>query len=115
MEQNARRDALRTILLIALALGAVASVAFTVGAGHRNPSYVLMAMFVVWVLSPYAMLGWLTTKPSAGRNRGILAAVILLLSFLPPVIYGAVALGPPRPNTAASFLMVPAASWLAIA
>jgi len=41
---------LRTAALVAVLTGAAASVAFTLLAGHRNPSHYLIVLFVIWAL-----------------------------------------------------------------
>jgi hypothetical protein len=76
-----------------------------------------MALFACWVLSPFAALAlagavlkrWMTPTGTA------LYSVMAVLSVVSLLVYGEVALGPPRPRTAFAFLALPAASWLAIA
>ena len=103
----------RPFAMFACLSGAGASLLFMYQVGHRNPSVVLMLLFTVWVLSPFVALlvgamvsaGW--TRPS----RAALYAVTFVVSVLSPLAYGVVALGPPRPQPAFAFLVVPLASW----
>lgn len=92
---------LRAITLI----GAISSVAFTIYTGRHNASHLLILIFVVWVLSPFAALLWTRRWP----------AIMLAIPLCSIAIYAYIALGPPRPQIAFTFLIVPAASWLAIA
>ena len=105
---------LRTAALAAVLIGAVGSVGFTLRAGQRNPSRLLIALFVLWVLSPFiAMLfGSFLFKDWQALTRRTLQSVALILSLVSLAIYGWVALGPPRTKTAFVFLVVPPLSWL---
>lgn len=105
---------LRTAALVAVLIGAVGSVGFTLRAGQRNPSRFLIALFVLWVLSPFiAMLfGSFLFKDWQALTRATLQSVALILSLVSLAIYGRVALGPPRAKTAFVFVVVPPLSWL---
>ncbi len=105
---------LRTAALVAVLTGAAASVAFTLVAGHRNPSHFLMVLFVIWVLSPFMALVFATfiSKSWSVLARGALYGVMLFLSLASLAIYGCVALGPPRAKTAFVFVVVPPLSFL---
>jgi len=105
---------LRLAALIALLAGALGSVGFTLRAGHRNPSRALIGLFLVWVLSPFAalVLANLISKDWSLRTRATLYGLMLAVSLGSLAIYGAVALGPPRPKTAFVFVIVPPSSWL---
>jgi hypothetical protein len=103
----------RLFAMFACVAGAGASLLFMYRVGHRNPSFVLMLLFTVWVLSPFvallvsAMVSARWTAPSRAALYGVMFAV----SVLSPLTYGVVALGPPRPRPAFAFLAVPLASW----
>lgn len=100
--------------LIALPAGAVGSLGFMLKVGQHNQSLILLALFTLWVLSPFvalALAGMVSKKWSA-PTRTTLYCVMLVLSLISPVIYGNVALGPPRPQPAFFFLVVPFGSWL---
>ena len=111
------RSLLRGSALVAVAVGALGSVAFTLRAGHRNKSLLLMALFVVWVLSPFAVLVWshLLSKRWSAITRITLHWLMLVVPLYSLALYGTVALGPPRAKTASMFVVVPPASWLLIA
>ena len=108
---------LPTVARVALLIGAAGSVGFTLRAGQRNPSRLLIALFVVWVLSPFiAMLfGNFIFKDWAVLTRATLYSAALILSLVSLAIYGQVALGPPRAKTAFVFVVVPPISWLLMA
>lgn len=91
--------------LAALA-GAVGSVWFTLLVGRHNPSRLLVAMFLVWVLAPFIALAF---------TKWALPVLTVLIALASLAIYGRVALGPPTAQPAFAFLVVPLASWLVIA
>ena len=105
---------LRRAALGAAVVGAVGSVVFTFMVGRHNQSRVLMVLFIGWVLAPFLACGladrfsrrW--SVPTRMALYGVMKAVALG-SLL---IYGTVALGPPRPQPAFWFLVVPLGSWL---
>jgi hypothetical protein len=104
---------LRTGARIALPVGAIGSFAFMLRVGHHNPSRVLMIMFSVWVLAPFAAL--IFSMRWATFSRTPLCIVMLAIALGSPAIYGYVAFGPPRAQPAFAFLVVPFVSWLLIA
>ena len=107
---------LRTAALVAVPIGALGSLGFTLFVGHRNASRILVAMFILWVLSPFVGLAvaHLLSKrwSNYARSAVCLAALVVALGSL--VIYGDVALGAPREKPAFMFLAVPMASWLIV-
>jgi hypothetical protein len=100
--------------LIAVLAGAVGSVGLMLHAGHRNPSRLLLVIFALWVLSPFAALvvAHAVSKRWSVLTRTTLYSLMLLLTLGTLAIYGYVALGPPRAQTAFVFVVVPPASWL---
>ena len=58
---------LRTAALTAVLAGAVGSVGLMLYVGRRNHSRVLLVLFALWVLSPFAALGWAYRVRSVGR------------------------------------------------
>jgi hypothetical protein len=86
------------------AAGAFGSVAAVLWVGRRNPSLILMAMFVIWVALPFWGLVY-------ARLAHWVALVVVAGSL---AIYGYVALGPPRAQVAKWFLLTPAVSWAVI-
>jgi hypothetical protein len=105
---------LRTAALVAALIGAAGSVAFTLVAGHRNPSRFLIFLFVFWVLFPFVALLFATfiSKSWSVPARGALYSVMLFLALASLAIYGRVASGPPRAKPAFVFLVVPPLSFL---
>jgi hypothetical protein len=99
-----------------LVAGAFWSLLCTIYAGRHNPSVLLAALFVLWVLSPFA--GFAMVIRSARRHHvGIMRALLansIVVTLTAVVIYSAVAFSPPSHHTAFAFLVVPAATWLAI-
>jgi hypothetical protein len=108
---------LRAAALIALPAGAAGSIGFMLRAANRNPSRVRLILFAIWVLPPFVALVFATivSKDWSVLTRTTLYGVILVLTVSTMVIYGDVALGPPRAKTAFAFVVVPPASWLLIA
>ncbi len=105
---------LRAAALIAVPAGAVGSVGLMLHAGRRNDSRILLALFALWVLSPFMalVLANLVSKLWSVHTRATLYSVMLVLTLGSLAIYGDVALGPPRAKTAFVFVVVPPASWL---
>lgn len=103
----------RLAAMFACVAGADASLLFMYQVGQRNPSLVLMLLFTLWVLSPFvALLVSATVSPRwTAPSRAALSGVMFAVSVLSPLVYGGVALGPPRPRPAFAFLVVPFASW----
>jgi hypothetical protein len=106
---------LRAAALVGVAAGAAGSLALMLVAGH--PPLFLRVLFAIWVLSPFA--GLVSAHALSARwspaTRATLYAVMLAVSIVSWVIYGTVALGPPRPQEAFVFVVVPPASWLVTA
>lgn len=100
----------------ALLVGALGSVALTLQVGHRNKSILLIALFAIWVLSPFVvlLLADRASKHWPVRTQKTLYGLMLVLALASLAIYGVVAFGPPRPKVASVFLLVPLASWVLI-
>ena len=108
---------LRGILRAGLWIGAAGSLVFTIYTGRHNSSPLLIALFVIWALSPFAGM-WLVERGAERAPAGMASAmrasslVIIVCSL---AIYGVVALRGPSHHAAFAFLAVPAASWFSIA
>ena len=103
--------------LLAIVIGGVGSVFLTLYTGRRNPSALLMAAFAIWVLLPFVALAAadaMSTNWSA-LTRTVLYALMFVTAIDTLGTYGYVAFGPPRPQPAFWFLVVPPASLLLIA
>jgi hypothetical protein len=108
---------LRATAVMAVLAGAAGSIASMLRVGHRNNSRILLVLFTIWVLSPFAALiiANLVSKRWSVLTRSTLYCLMLALALGSFAIYGNVAFGPPRAQPAAAFLVVPLASWLLIA
>ncbi len=108
---------LRGASLIAVLAGAVGSISLTLYAGRHNHSRLLLVLFVLWVSSPFAILVWayVISKRWLVLTRATLYSLMLVLTLSSLALYGQVALGPPKAQTAFMFVVVPPASWLLIA
>jgi len=115
--RSEKPEGMRVLAAVAAAAGAGASLVLMLRAGHRNPSRLLILLFVVWVLSPFAALVWagrISTRWS-GAGRAMLYGLVLILAAGSVLVYGNVIPRPPGTKPAFVFLMVPLASWLLIA
>jgi len=108
---------LRGAALVAVLAGAGGSVGLMLRAGRHNSSRILLVLFALWVLSPFVVLvlANMVSKRWSVLTRATLYSVMLVLTLGSLAIYGDVALGPPRAQTAFVFVVVPPASWLLIA
>ncbi|SRR6266436_2701227 len=104
---------LRAVALTAVAVGAVGSVGLMFWVGHRNPSRVLLFLFLIWVLAPFVglLLADMISKCWSIITRTTLYSVMLILALGSLACYGDVVLRP-RPQAAFTFLVVPPVSWL---
>ena len=104
---------LHAVALIAVVAGAVGSVGLMFWVGHRNPSRVLLALFLIWDLSPFIalLLADMMSKGWSIITRATLHIVMLVIALSSLALYGDVVLRP-RPQPAFLFLVVPLGSWL---
>jgi hypothetical protein len=105
---------LRAVALIAVVAGAVGSLGLMLFVGRRNPSIFLIALFAIWVLSPFVALA-LANVGSARwsiATRKALYLVTLVVTLGSFALYADVVLRPPRATPASRFLVVPLGSWL---
>jgi hypothetical protein len=85
-------------------------------AGHRvGAPRLLLGLFAMWVVSPFVMLavGYVVSKRWPVLTRATLYGVTPVVAVASLAIYGAAALGAPRPRTAV-FVIVAPASWLLV-
>ena len=114
--ERARESILSVASLIAAAIGAGGSLALMSIAGRHQRSPVLILLFAVWVLSPYAALVFaraISTYWGVSDTGLFSLALAITLGCLS--IYASVALGYIKAKAGFIFLMVPQASWIAIA
>jgi len=104
---------LRSAALIAVVAGALGSVGLMLWVGHRNPSRALLALFVIWDLSPFValILADIVSKSWSVLTRATLYGVMLILALGSLALYGDV-VWRPRPQPAFMFLVVPLGSWV---
>jgi hypothetical protein len=104
---------LRVVALIAVGVGAVGSVGLMIWVGRRNPSRVLLGLFVIWDLSPFIglLLVNMVSKRWSIITRATLHMVMLVIALSSLALYADV-IWRPRPQPAFRFLVVPLASWL---
>lgn len=107
---------LRIATQISRLVGAAGSVGLMFWAGRHNDSRLLLVLFTLWVLSPFAVLvlADLLSKHWSVVSRATLHCATLVLTVVSLFIYGDVAFGPPRAKTAFAFVVVPPLSWLLI-
>ena len=112
METSPKNGSLRVAALIALVIGAVGCEYLMLRVGRRNPSALLMAMFAAWVLAPFVALAWcqVAAKRWSEMMRVVLHAASLVLAIGSLIVYGYVALGPPRSKPAFFFVVLPLGS-----
>src|SRR5436190_19996122 len=105
---------LQTAALTVALAGAAGSVGLTIFQGRRNPSLLLMGIFAIWVLSPFVALviSIVRSKGWTFPTRVMLWGLTLTITIGSLAVYASVALGPPRPQPAAFFLVVPMLSWV---
>ena len=104
---------LHSVAVIAVVAGAGGSVGLMLWVGHRNPSRVLLLLFVIWDLSPFMalLLADMVSKRWSVITRATLHIVMLVIALSSLALYGDVVLRP-RPQPAFMFLVVPLGSWL---
>ena len=107
---------LRAAAPIALLAGAVGSIGLMFHAS-RHPPPLLLVLFTIWVLAPFAALGLayvISTRWPLNTQR-VLHALMLFVTVGSLAIYGDDAMGHRRPQAAFVYVAVPAVSWLLIA
>lgn len=104
----------RRTALLTIGICAVTSLGCMFRVGHSN--VILTAMFFVWVLAPFVGMIAMIVKAPRWREPAQAAtyAAGILVSIASVYLYGDVAFGPPRPQPASRFVLVPVASWLAL-
>jgi hypothetical protein len=105
---------MRIAALAAAVVGAAGSVAQTVGAGARNPSRVLIGLFVLWVLSPFAALAvanWIS-KTWSELTRVTLYVMTFGLAIGSVFVYGVGASRMRIGKSAVIFVITAPISWL---
>jgi hypothetical protein len=113
----ASMDGLRRASRIALVVGAAGSLGLMLYAGRHNKHLLITALFIVWVLAPFAGLA-LADRLSPrwpATVRRTLQVVMLLTALVSLVIYVMNAIWPRQQQAAFVYVAVPPASVLASA
>jgi len=107
----------RAVGSVCVVLGAVGSIVLELIVGRHNNSAALLVMFAGWILSPFVALAVANRRSDrwAALTRTTLRWAMVVVPLASLAIYAYVAFGPPRPQPAAMFLIVPPASLLLIA
>ena len=107
---------LRVSAMIGLLVGATGSFGLMLYKG-RNAPRLLIVLFAIWVLSPFAVLALAhaASKRWSILTRAILHGTSLILAIGSLAIYAADAWRPPRTQPAFWYVLVPPMSWLLIA
>ena len=94
---------------LAVAGGAVGSVALMLYAGRTNTHLLITLLFVVWVLAPFAVLQWALGRSVgwAPRTRTTLHVLTPLIAVASLAIYAYRAMFPPRSTGAFLFVITP--------
>jgi hypothetical protein len=113
-----RVGVLRSTARIAAAAGLAGAVGSMLWVGRRNDSYLLLAVFAIWVSWPFVML--LATQGVFARTWRALTRVVLDVLMIATAAgtlaaYASVALGPPRARSAFLFVLVPPVSMVIVA
>lgn len=97
-----------------LAAGALGSLAMMFYAGRQQPSWILMALFTIWVASPFAGLAAAEARARqwSAKSARDLRGAIVVVAVGSLAVYGVNAVRPFSPRAATIFLIVPAATWL---
>jgi len=115
-KKNPTLSLLRTVAVIAALIGALGSLGLMLHAGRKNNSVLLIALFVIWVLSPFIALlvaNAISTRWSF-HTRVTLYVLMLVITVGSLVSYSGV-FSPPGTKPAFVFLVVPLLSWLLMA
>jgi hypothetical protein len=107
---------LNTFALGFLVGGALLSVYSTLHAGRNNSSFLLMTLFVIWVLSPFALLMVVNNVAVQWSYKSRLSVyfLMILITILAILFYSGI-LGSLGFKPAFVYLVTPLISWIIIA
>lgn len=117
METRSPASSLARVVTVLIVVAAIGSLVPMFILGHRQRSVLLMAMFFVWVTSPYVGLWLLNARArvwNPSRRRTLQYATVLI-SLLALARYAWVVVWPLKSQPASTFMIVPFVSWIAIA
>ena len=103
----------RVIALVVWAIGAGVSVNLTLFAGHSNKSALLVALFVVWVLSPFAAMlaAYVFFRRRPASVKITTYCLMLFITSVSLLAYSST-INPFAAKPAAVFLIVPLLLWV---
>ncbi|HMH32246.1 MAG TPA: hypothetical protein VK543_04405 [Puia sp.] len=109
-------DFLRILTLVLLLVGAGGSLGLMLRNGRNNSSILLIALFGIWVLSPFTalILATVISKRWSVLTRATLYSLILIVTVGSLVGYSG-AWSPPGTKPAFVFLIIPLISWFLMA
>jgi hypothetical protein len=104
---------MRAAAFVALVAGAAGSVSLLLHA-KQHPPPLLVVLFIIWVLSPFAALGIAhrVSKRWMPGTQTTLHVVTLIIALASLLIYGDDALSHRTAHPAFVYVAVPPASWL---
>jgi hypothetical protein len=105
----------RVTAIVIWAIGAGVSVNLTLFAGHNNKSALLVGLFVIWVLSPYAAMlaAYVFFRRRPPMVRVTVYGLMLVISIISILAYSNT-FNPFAGKPAAVFLIVPLILWVVI-
>ena len=104
---------LRNIALILTLCGALGSLMMMFHAGRNNKSVILMAIFAIWVLSPFLTLMIAVIRFRQWPQAALRTLYILMISITLISLVGFSGVWrPPGTKTAFVFLVIPFLSWI---
>ncbi|HEY8734784.1 MAG TPA: hypothetical protein VIL90_09480 [Puia sp.] len=113
LTRNDKLDMLRIISLVVVTAASLASLIFTIRAGHRNKSVILILLFAIWVLSPFVTMAvaGVASVCWSNINRVRLYILMTLMSLISLAAYSGVLI-PYGAKPAFVFLIGPLLSWV---
>ncbi|MDP9042225.1 MAG: hypothetical protein M3N30_09600 [Bacteroidota bacterium] len=113
LTRNDKLDMLRIISLVVVTAASLASFIFTIRAGHRNKSVILILLFAIWVLSPFVTMAvaGVASVCWSNINRVRLYILMTLMSLISLAAYSGVLI-PYGAKPAFVFLIGPLLSWV---
>ena len=114
--KNSEFPILRATALVSMLVGVVGSVWLTLYTGRKNESYLLLFLFVVWVLSPFAILLYANRRLKEKTNLTSWTLYMLMIFVAVASLIGYSGIwNPPGTHTAFMFLIIPLILWVMIA
>ena len=102
---------------VILAFGAIGSLALMMYVGRRQQSMLVIALFVVWVSSPFVALFVADVLSARWKHdmQTTIHALMMVVGLGSLIAYSVDLVGPPHPQAAFMYVAVPPATCLFIA